>query len=66
MFFSTKIQPKWALYERYKHLCLQPGYRSFVNKKCADPPNLRTTHRLTKSLTAQTFQAVSTAYVVVL
>ena len=37
----------------------QPGYRSFVDKKCADPPNLRTTPRLTKSLTAHTFQGVT-------
>ena len=30
----------------------QPGYRSCVNKKCVDPPNLRPTLRLTKLATA--------------
>ena len=29
-----------------------------LSKKCVDPPNLRTTPRLTKSLTAHTFQGV--------
>ena len=30
----------------------QPDNRGFVNKKCVDPPNIRPTPRLTKSLTA--------------
>ena len=61
-FFSKKnLDP--AIYERYKHLCLHltACYRSFVNQKYVDSPNLRTTPRLTISLTAHTFQEVVAA-----
>ena len=33
-----------------------------LSKKCVDPPNLRTTPRLTKSLIAHTFQGLVMAY----
>ena len=42
----------------------QPGYRSFVNSKCVDPPNLRPTPRIT-NLSLHTFQGMNTEKLIV-
>ena len=67
-FFSKKPQPIWALYQRYKHLCLHVAawLLQFCQQKVCWPYKLTNDDPPNKSLTAHTFQGMLYVFVKVL